>query len=130
MQFATILTFLTVGALASPAVQAPAKEVKCEIVHIDSDADGIDCTLYPSKAVRYNGTDNTIIKHFKEKTSHRFNCYVKGDKVKGIKAWDYANEEGCFVPGYYTDDKCTDDFLGKCAWWVDPPVTGGNGANL
>ncbi|KAH8686019.1 hypothetical protein BGZ60DRAFT_426471 [Tricladium varicosporioides] len=104
----------------------PQKETKCEIIHVESNDDAIECMYWPSNAPRWNGTDNPVVKKYKAKTVHKFNCYVKGDKVKGLKIWDYANTDGCFVPAYYTDDNCTNDYLGKCSWWVDPPKTGGD----
>jgi hypothetical protein len=89
MQFIFSALILALGISATPLI-APAdaavqKEVKCEIVHIDDDANGVDCWWYPSHAPRFNGSSNYVVKTFKEKTSKRFNCYVNGEKIKGIK---------------------------------------------
>ncbi|KFY08515.1 hypothetical protein V492_06152 [Pseudogymnoascus sp. VKM F-4246] len=120
MKLSYVVTFfLPVVALANPlpvsnaeaegesAGLVPRSKQVCKIVN----AGTVNCRYDPW--VPNNALDR-IRTTFKSGTGHDFTCWTEGECIQGNCTWDWAHNWGCYVPGYYTDSKCTKARLGHC----------------
>ncbi|KFX96206.1 hypothetical protein V490_03470 [Pseudogymnoascus sp. VKM F-3557] len=107
----------------------------CKIVNVVTT---VSCRWNPWHA-GWNGKSAVRV-DFKPSTSHNFECYAVGECIGGNwlvltpparalvfefvdkvadedkSTWDWVPKYGCYVPGYYTDSKCTMAALGRCPW--------------
>ncbi|KAK2811122.1 hypothetical protein FQN50_002458 [Emmonsiellopsis sp. PD_5] len=83
----------------------------CDIVNVDTK---VDCWRFPAHG-HLDFMGNKKVTSFSGKRKNiKFTCYVDCEDIHGNTSWDYAANWGCYVPGYYTDSKCTRKALGKC----------------
>ncbi|KAL5352284.1 hypothetical protein ACLOAV_002231 [Pseudogymnoascus australis] len=85
--------------------------VNCAIVNV---ATTVGCRWYPWHTGWNGKGTSTEITEFGPGTKHDFDCYQIGECIGGNCTWDWATNWGCYVPGYYTDSKCTKAKLGRC----------------
>ncbi|KFX95098.1 hypothetical protein O988_05971 [Pseudogymnoascus sp. VKM F-3808] len=96
---------------AEEAGLVPRATRTCKIVNVVTT---VSCRWNPWHA-GWNG-NSAVRVDFKPSTSHSFECYAVGECIGGNCTWDWVPKYGCYVPGYYTDSKCTMAALGRCPW--------------
>ncbi|OBT98571.1 hypothetical protein VE01_03568 [Pseudogymnoascus verrucosus] len=98
---------------AEVAGLVPRATVVCKIVNVVTT---VSCRWNPWHA-GWNGNGKSAVRtDFKPNTGHDFSCYTVGECIGGNCTWDWAPNWSCYVPGYYTDSKCTKAALGPCPW--------------
>ncbi|KAF3402240.1 hypothetical protein DPV78_004029 [Talaromyces pinophilus] len=79
-------------------------EELCSIINVST---YVNCRSGP-------GTGYSVVTTFKEGEKWYYSCYEPGTCTEGNCTWDWNEDWGCYVNGYYTSANCSKANLGLC----------------